>query len=250
VDGGVLSDSRGYTAGDCDIVVHNQIWFPAVKEGATPRSRRKILPVEAAYSVIEVKQSLGPESLDSAMEKLVMCKRLYRPRVPRDRLVENRESGGCTFHNANPLHVAIIATGLRRGTAADELFERFIRINQALPRRDVVGGLCLLGEETLIWGYRDGESAELKPAFSMWDDQYIELVPVRLGRSERGAGALYAYLTYLLTHLYHSVLAPEDAALSYGFGMRQVRIPRTPGGTLQPDDVIPVCSCGADVNED
>jgi hypothetical protein len=250
VDRGVLSDSRGYTSGDCDIVVSNHIWFPAIKEGATPQSRRKILPVEAAYSVIEVKQSLSADSLDAAMQKLVMCRRLYRPRVSRGRLVENRERGSCTFHNANPLHAAIIATGLTEQARPDEMFERFVRINQSLPRRDVINGLCILGEETLIWGYREIESAELKPALFMWDDQYLELIPVRSRRSESSPNSLYAYISYLLSHLYHSVLAPEDLAIYYGFGMEQIRVPKTPGSTLQPDALIPMCSCDAAAYKD
>ena len=44
VNAGVVNDSEGRTAGDCDIVIRDRIWTPAIKLGATPTSRRFHFP--------------------------------------------------------------------------------------------------------------------------------------------------------------------------------------------------------------
>src|SRR5258708_5282057 len=57
VSTGVVSDRHGYTAGHCDAVIFNNLWFPVIKSGATPQSRRRHMPIEGVYGIIEVKQS-------------------------------------------------------------------------------------------------------------------------------------------------------------------------------------------------
>ncbi|MFJ7212832.1 DUF6602 domain-containing protein [Amycolatopsis sp. NPDC098790] len=250
VDAGLISDRGGYSSGDCDIVIYNGTWFPVVKDGATSESRRKIFPIEGVYSVLEVKQSLSLESLDAAMEKLVTSHRLFRPDVSRGRIVENRESGRCLHHVSNSLHTGVIATGLASGFTIDEAIERFIRINQNLPRADVVRTLCILGSETLAWGYYgidDNASVismepELRPAMFMRDDRYLELFPVRTGFQEDGC-ALFEFMQNLLAHLYNSVLAPEDLAVQYGFKDLNVRVARDPGVTLPSEPLPSPCGC-------
>jgi hypothetical protein len=78
VEAGVVNDSNGHTAGDCDILITNRMWAPAVKQGATEKSRRQHVPIEAVYSIIEVKQSGSFSALDDAMRKLVTGSRLKR----------------------------------------------------------------------------------------------------------------------------------------------------------------------------
>lgn len=55
---GVIIDRNGDNCGDCDLVVANRFWAPLLKYGATDESRRVHIPVEAVYSVIEIKQTL------------------------------------------------------------------------------------------------------------------------------------------------------------------------------------------------
>jgi hypothetical protein len=74
-----LNDRKGQSAGDFDLVIANDDWFPAIKAGATPASRKVHLPIEAAYAVIEVKQTLTAKTLDDAMAKLVSANRLNKP---------------------------------------------------------------------------------------------------------------------------------------------------------------------------
>ena len=58
VKAGTLVDATGYSAGDCDLVLFNDLWFPAVKASPTPSSRSVILPIEGVYAVGEIKQTL------------------------------------------------------------------------------------------------------------------------------------------------------------------------------------------------
>jgi hypothetical protein len=234
-----VSDSKGYTAGDCDVVVFNNLWFPVIKAGPTPESRRVYLPIEGVYAVLEVKQSLTAKSLDDAMRKLVVCHRLFRPSAPYDRLVENDQRTGCTHYISNPLFSAIIAAGLDPGWTRDEAVERFIRINQILPRTDVVRALCILGQGTILWAYpRDPSSdltrpEDLAPATFMTEDRYAELVPV-YAQTDPDDSPLYELMHTLLAHLFGSVLAPDNLAVHYGLG-KKVRVPSSGGATLLPD---------------
>ena len=59
VDAGIINDRSGYTAGDCDIVVRDDIWTPVIKPGATDQSRRFHFPIEGVYAAVEIKQTLG-----------------------------------------------------------------------------------------------------------------------------------------------------------------------------------------------
>ena len=129
-------------------------WFPATKAGATEQSRRRHLPVEGTYGVIEVKQSLDARTLDNAMEKLVVCQRLHRPLVARDRIVENRETGSCLHAISNPMYTAVFALGLGKRADFQKLVEKFININKMLGRREMVTCLVVLGHGQLTWAFQ------------------------------------------------------------------------------------------------
>ena len=234
-----ISDSKGYSAGDCDVAIFNDFWFPAVKAGPTTSSRKMYLPIEGVYAVLEVKQSLTMKSLDEAMRKLVACHRLFRPSSTYDRLVENDQRQACIHFVSNPLCSAIVAAGLGAGLDRDKVIERFIRINQMLPRTDVVHSLCILGHGTIVWAYQPDSSSDprrpenLSPAAFMAQDRFAELIPV-YGRTDPGDSPLYELVQALMSHLLNSVLAPENVAVHYGYAT-PVRVPSTPGATLLPD---------------
>ena len=44
VRAGVINDRKGHTGGDFDVIIFSDLWFPVVKAGATPESRRVHLP--------------------------------------------------------------------------------------------------------------------------------------------------------------------------------------------------------------
>ncbi|HKO19810.1 MAG TPA: DUF6602 domain-containing protein, partial [Acidobacteriaceae bacterium] len=221
-DGGSICDRNGYSAGDCDVVIFNDTWFPLVKAPVTESSRRKIFPIEGVYAVLEVKQTLDPNVLDRAMEKLVVAHRLFRPEAASDRIAENRETGTCKHFISNPLYSAIVATGVEAHSSFLKLAERFIAINRQLPRRDVVRALCVLGEGTLVWGVKEDGSrkiaeseSSLRPALFMREDRYCELQPVILGGVSDDS-ALYQLMVAISAHLYRSILPPEDLCVHYG----------------------------------
>lgn len=244
VTSGTLSDSAGYTAGDCDIVIFNDLWFPTLKRGATNESRRKIMPIEGVYAVLEVKQTLDSKTLDAAMEKLVTCHRLDRADSSFSRITENRERISCTHFRSNPLYSGVIATGLGKGLELETVVERFIRINQSLPRRDVIRSLCVLGAGTVLWSVdeaeRDGKPSQTRsfgPATFMKEDLYLDLYP-SYSPVENDGSALYTLATNLLSHLYHSILAPEDLAAKYGSGSTTAKFPSSAGAELKADPTL------------
>ncbi len=142
---GVVIDSKGYNCGECDLIIANRFWEPLLKYGATDESRRVHIPVEAVYTVIEIKQTLTEDSLDAAMEKLVMYKRLERARSEYGGLIENHnleflDKPGTSL---NYRFDAILAVDCAEEDLA--LVERFFKINQELEPAYRVNALAILG---------------------------------------------------------------------------------------------------------
>lgn len=230
---GIVCDSSGDNAGEYDIVIHNDIWFPNLRSAPDSLSRRTLLAIESVYALIEVKQTLTVRTLDDAMEKLVIAHRLRRAPVPRDRISENGQTTACTHAIANPLFSAVVAVQLDARRELDELVERFYRINALLGRAEMVRCLCILGVGGATWGYFDPETDEMQPALFFHRDLYESIFPVMMKAGE-GECALYNFVQFLLLHLYHSVLAPEDVAATYGRASR-IAFPRDPALHLPPD---------------
>lgn len=158
IEPGVVSDSRGNSAGDCDLVIRDSIWSSAVKPGATHMSRRYHFPIEGIYSVSEIKQTLGYGELDCAMQKLVTVSRLERPNNPYGHITENQhllqfDQQGKIL---NPLHTSIIAVGLPKGISFRDVVLRFGKINAQLTRDDMVNMLCVLDCGTAWYSVESG----------------------------------------------------------------------------------------------
>lgn len=218
VRSGTVVDANGYSAGQCDIVVFNDIWFPVVKPGPVDSSRQVVLPVEGAYAIGEIKQTLDDQTLDDAMKKLVTCHRLERPETFAHRLVENRDHSSCVHGLTNPLYTFVLAAGMREGITFESVVNRFFDICKELRRLDVVRALSVIGHGTVIWGYEDPTdptATSSAPALFIEEDLFKPIYPVMFRASE-SAPALYSLMANLLLHLYHSVLAPEDLAANYG----------------------------------
>ncbi|MBS2101229.1 DUF6602 domain-containing protein [Carboxylicivirga linearis] len=146
ITSGVISDKKGLTCGDCDIVILNKQWFPLIKYGATNESRRVHIPVESVYSVIEIKQSLTKESLEKAMEKIVTYKRLDRIRSEYGRIVENHNLAGLEKpdNSLNYRYDSILMVNSNEKDRSD-LIKHFFRINELLAPEDRVNSLGVLG---------------------------------------------------------------------------------------------------------
>jgi hypothetical protein len=121
--------------------------------------------------------------------------------------------------------------------------QKFIKINQTLPRTDVVRSLCVLGQGNVTWGYnplpeQPGAIPALGPASFMMDDRFSELFPVYMP-AQSNDSPLYQLSWQLLDHLFHSVLAPENIAKYYGRATTEVKVPTTEEGTsLLPDSEL------------
>lgn len=209
LEAGVINDTGGRTAGDCDVVIRDRMWSPTVKLGATPQSRRLHFPIESVYSVIEVKQTIGFTELDDAMKKLVSVSRLDRPDNPYGHITENQHLQWLDRDGyiLNPLHTTILGIGTKKGTTFEELARRFGKINTLLSREDIVTLLCVLEPGGTAW-YSTENAAN---ATHMWDRQE----PLKLRVITQG-DAFYRFFVHLFGHLTRSVLDIRDISARYG----------------------------------
>ena len=222
---GTVVDAQGYTAGDCDIVVFNDLWCPIIKTGPTRSSRHVMLPIEGVYAVGEVKQTLTEAALDESMKKLVKIHRLARPHTFAHRIVENREGDSCTHGLTNPLFSFVLAFDVETGNTFEELINRFFDICRNLKRLEVVRALCVLGHGTVVWGFDDPlDEGRGKPALFMEDDLFHRIYPVYFKEPAFGP-ALYNLASGLLLHLFHSVLGIEDVPDRYGMRLLNPKVP-------------------------
>lgn len=224
---GVINDRNGFTAGDQDLIIFNKFWFPYLKSGATKESRRLHFPIEGVYAIGEIKQTLNFDNLDKAFEKLVISKRLERPKTGRTRIVENRELDDCKHGFTNPLYSFILAINLDESISVDEIFLRFFEINKNLRRTDIINCLCILQKATITWAYFDDYSEELKPySFSNYiENAYEPILPILSEVNEKKKSSLYDLIIHLLAHLYNTILGGEDLALAYGNSYSGIKVP-------------------------
>jgi len=233
VTSGYLLDREGRTAGHCDFLAFNEAWFSPVK--SSEEKNREYLPVEGVYAVGEIKQTISQSTLDEALEKLVKCHRLSRPRTYAHRIVENRESCDCPHGLTNPLFSFVLAAEISAGESMQTLIERFFNISKQLKRLEVVRALCVLGEGTVAWSFRDPlDHHEIKPALFVEGDLFHPIFPTYSPASHRNP--LLFLIQMLLLSLFHVVLGPEDLAIAYSFDNKGIQVPASPDVTLKVDD--------------
>ena len=222
IDAGVVNDSEGRTAGDYEIVVRDRIWAPAIKLGATPTSRRFHFPIESIYSAVELKQTLGFEQLDEAMEKLTSITRLYRPANSYGHITENQHLDFLDKkgHTLNPLSTAIVGTRLPEGIPFKELALRFGTINSYLNRDEMINMLCVLNHGAASYEVKTGE-AKYHGATFMWDrseDLYLSI------ETSKPDLVFYRFYVALSGHLYRSVLNTRNIVENYGEVHREFEV--------------------------
>lgn len=217
---GTLSDRDGFTAGDCDVVVFNDFWFANLKQRVTVDDRQHVMPIEGAYAVLEVKQTLSRKTLLDALGKLVTCHRLNRPASAINQIVENR-----TFdirppdRLGNPLFTAVVAARRDPNVSLESLVNTFVETNQRLKRSEMVSCLCILGEACYFWGWVPEGSSEARIAtFHGPEDrqQSLMLIQALPDDDEPPLGAL---ISRLYGHVTNSVLCDApDIPHFYGIG--------------------------------
>ena len=212
VAAGVVNDRSGKTAGDCDMVIRDNLWSPVIKPGATTSSRRFHFPVEGIYAAIEIKQTLGFNELDEAMKKLVTLSRLDRYCSPYGQITENQhidilDKEGLIL---NPLHTTVFATRLQDGMQFEEIVERFGAINKSLDRNSMIKMLCVLDHGTAWYSKRSGIPYDA----DFMRDRNQELV-MQINTKEPN-NAFYRLYHLLTTHLTRSVLSLTDVPIAYG----------------------------------
>jgi hypothetical protein len=229
-----LLDCEGMTAGNCDVVLFNETWFSPIKAVDKKTARHQYLPIESVYAVGEVKQTLSAETLDRAMEKLITCHRLGRPKTFANRVVENREGTPCPHGLTNPLFSFILAGRISPGDTFQDLIGRFFEISKKLKRLEVVRALCVLNEGVVVWSFRDPRhESEIRPARFIKDDLFQPIFPVFSPASSRSP---FLFLMQMLHQgLFPTILAPEDLSFVYGLDPKQIKIPTSENVSLPVD---------------
>ena len=214
IDAGVVNDQNGRTAGDFDIIVRNHVWAPVIKLGATPSSRRYHFPVESIYSAIEVKQTLGFQQLDDAMEKLVKLSRLNRPHNSYGQLTENQHLSQLDRDGyiLNPLSTTVFATKLQKDASFHNIARRFGQINASLGRDAMVTNLYVLNQGAAWYSVCNNDSACVDATF-MWDRSQ----PLVLSISDKEPETtFYVFFVHLWGHLTRSILGIQHIPTAYG----------------------------------
>lgn len=233
---GVVNDRNGFTSGDQDLIVFNDFWFPYLKAGATQESRRAHFPIEGIYAIGEIKQTLTLKNLDKAMEKLVMSKRLERPRTGRTRIVENRELNGNEHGYTNPLFSFVIAINLEDSLEMNDAFLRFFEINKQLKRSEIINSLCVLQKGTIAWAYFNEQTQEMVPAKfnDIENGMYQPILPILLATDETRKSAFFDLIMLLLANIYDTILGGEDLAVAYGNGYKGIKVPQKDKFLINP----------------
>ena len=194
-------------------MIRNKTWASVVKLRATPDSRRFHFPIESIYSAIEVKQTLGFQELDKAMEKLVQISRLNRPNNPYRHITENQHISD--FDKAgqilNPLHTTVLGTKIKSGLSFKDIAFRFGEINSCLNRSEMVTALCLLDQGVAFYLAKEDTSHHVNASY-MWDRQE----PLVMGIYEQPANAFHILFIHLSGHLTRSVLNIHNLNRGYG----------------------------------
>ena len=209
---GIVSDRRGRTAGDCDLIVRDALWSPVIKPGATESSRRFHFPIEGVYAAAEIKQTLTPKTLDEAMAKLVGIARLERPENPYGHITENQHLESLDKPGAilNPLHTTVLATRLGESLTFDDAVSRFGEINAKLGRDHMVKTLCVLGHGTAWYSVESGNPFN---ATYMTDREQRLILQINHREPQN---AFYRFYVELMSHLTRSVLGLADMMSKYG----------------------------------
>jgi hypothetical protein len=182
------------------------------------------VPVEAVYSVIEVKQTLTEDSLDEAMKKLVMYKGLERDRSEYGRIVENHNLKSLDKANAslNYRFDAVLGVDCAEGTEM-ELVNRFFDVNSGLDPSHQVNALAILGSGYARYFNRTPDDKLREHYYPESDMEYLngypagELVHIY---SRSGQDSLFHLYSDLLSHLTLTVLNFDSERERYASDLR------------------------------
>ena len=212
VSPGIVSDRKGRTAGEIDLLVWDNLWSSVLKPSVAEHSRRLHLPIESVYAATEIKQSLGFRELDKAMRKMVQLSRLYRPENPYGHITENQHLVQFDKEGSilNPLYTTVFGTRLRSECTFDDIVSRFATINARLSREQMVKMLCVLGHGAAWYSVASGNPYN---ATYMTDRQ--EHLILQIDHQEPD-NVFYRFYVEWLGHLTRSVLGLGDFSSAYG----------------------------------
>jgi len=214
---GNICDYKGLTSGEHDIVIYNDYWFPRLTGKGKNDKIRTILPIEGVYSVGEVKQTLTLDSLEKAMKKLVICQRLNRPVIGENRISENRTLSNNQYGRINSLHTFIIAIKQDNSISFDDIFRKFIEINQTLDRQEVIRSLVVLNAYNIHWVYDNSVKGGVDySSFNSTDNNRNNILKPAWRAASDEVSPFYDLIMNLYNQLNMTILGSEDIITAYG----------------------------------
>ena len=158
---GSVIDKNHNTCGDCDVVFYDSFSYPKLKSSTTEDSRRKFMPFESVFGIIELKQTLNTGALDStgnlkegaktnlitACEKIAQFKGLHRKQVNDDFIKPGMVVRG--QQNVNrPFGFILCLDG---PDDAESVRKEVRRINEEIPKERRIDGLFVLNKYAFTW---------------------------------------------------------------------------------------------------
>jgi hypothetical protein len=220
LDSGHVVDKDGYTCGDCDVVVADQRRGPLLKRPSSPGSRRKHLPFESVYGIVEVKQTLTLGNFDTTKRHLQLkgslwdacCKAFALKQLKRDR------PKGASWESDRPITILLFYRSeldLQIDANADRLMMEFCLVNSLVPPEERINALFVLNSTSLGWWRRPSPDADphlhyrvAHPADNPSD--------ARVGMARSGPDTLYELFDFLWTTLSCTQLPLPNFSSDYG----------------------------------
>lgn len=226
---GTIIDKDSYTCGDCDIIFRDQRYVPLLRNPTAPDSRRKFIPFDTTYGILEVKQklTLGATVLDGklvgsedeAIKKSSLyaaCRKLfaYKELSRRDVVTQKSLDGpfvppGSTCYQT-PFGVAFFYDSDFAMDSDDKkkLADEFWGIQTLVDRPYRVNGVFVLDKVSLLWVGKNGgtESIVFRP-----EESDVKKISV----CNRGNLTLYTMIIFILSLLYASSVPLPNYLIDY-----------------------------------
>jgi hypothetical protein len=227
LDVGHVVDKHGFTCGDCDAVIVDPRRVPMLKGSSAPGSRRKHLPFESVYGIVEVKQTLTIGALNPEMTRVEPRGTLWDACTKAFAFKQLQRDGpkGVVWGSNRPIAVLFFYRSdldLTSEKDIDRLMTEFLVINSAVPSEERVNALFVLDALSIGWWYRPVETDE-HLFYRVSHPAEAPIVP-QVGVSRSGPDTLYEMFDYLWTTLAGSQLALPDFARDYGIDKIRGRV--------------------------
>lgn len=224
---GTIIDKNNNTCGDCDVIFYDKFSSPMLRIPSTDNSRRKFLPCESIYGIVEVKQTLNLGALDndgelsdgadtsliSACEKIAQFKALERGNFDDD-----IAASGLVARD-RPFGYVLFLDGPEEKNV-DAVHKEIRRINERIPKELRADGILVLDKYAFTWFRAESRDLNVKLSDA---SKLLEISKETLPEFANGNGIVLSRentLYYLFSVIWHNLsnqkLIPPDFYEDYG----------------------------------